>query len=259
MSHVETSVQGHILDIQIRRAEKFNALSLEMYHDLCRALAELDNNPQLRVAVLHAEGKHFTAGVELDEWASHFGSGQGFPFQEGGVDIFGLTGPRRRKPVVQAVQGYCFTWGVEMMLNMEVRIAADDTQFAMLEVQRGLYPCGGATLRLPQQMGWANSQRYLLTGERWSAAEAYRLGLVQEVVPPGQQYDAAMKVAETIARAAPLAVEGVMKAVHFAARHSESEAIEQMFADLVPVMQSEDAAEGIQSFVERREAVFKGS
>lgn len=258
MSYVETTVNGHILGIHIRRAEKFNALSLEMYHDLCRAFAELDDNPQLRVAVLHAEGNHFTAGVELDEWASHFGSGEGFPFQAGGVDIFGLTGPRRRKPVVQAVQGYCFTWGVEMMLNMEVRIAAEDTQFAMLEVQRGLYPCGGATLRLPQQMGWANAQRYLLTGERWSAEEAYRLGLVQEVVPVGLQYKAAMKVAETIARAAPLAVEGVMKAVHFAAHHSESEAVEQMFTDLVPIMQSEDAAEGIQSFVERREAIFKG-
>jgi enoyl-CoA hydratase len=258
MSHVETSIQGHILDIQIRRPEKLNALSVEMYHDLCGVLAELDGNPQLRVAVLHAEGKHFTAGVELDEWAPHFGSGQGFPLKESGIDIFGLVGPRRRKPVVQAVQGYCFTWGVEMMLNMDIRIAADDTQFAMLEVQRGLYPCGGATIRLPQQMGRANAQRYLLTGERWSAAEAYRLGLVQEVVPAGQQHEAAMKVAESIARAAPLAVEGVIKAVHFAAHHPETEAVEQMFTDLVPVMQSEDASEGIQSFIERREAVFKG-
>ena len=258
MSAIETSIQGHVLDIQIRRPEKFNALSLELYHELCGALAELDDNPQLRVAVLHAEGKHFTAGVELDEWAPHFESGQGFPLKEGGIDIFGLAGPRRRKPVVQAIQGYCFTWGVEMMLNMEVRIAADDTQFAMLEVQRGLYPCGGATIRLPQQMGWANAQRYLLTGERWSAAEAFRLGLVQEVVTVGQQHEAAMKVAEAIARAAPLAVEGVIKAVHFAAHHSEARAVEQIFADLVPVMRSEDAAEGIQSFMERREAVFKG-
>ena len=259
MSYVEISIQGHILDIHVRRPEKLNALSVEMYHDLCLALAQLDANPELRVAVLHAEGRHFTAGVELDEWAPHFGSGRGFPLQDNGIDIFGLAGPRRRKPVVQAVQGYCFTWGVEMMLNMEIRIAAEDTQFAMLEVQRGLYPCGGATIRLPQQMGFANAHRYLLTGERWSAAEAYRLGLVQEVVAAGQQYDAAMKVADSIARAAPLAVQGVIKAVHYASHHPEAEAVEQMFADLGPVMQSEDAAEGVQSFIERRGAVFKGS
>ncbi len=258
MSQVETSIEGHILDICIRRPEKLNALSVEMFHELCLALAELNNNPLLRVAVLHADGKHFTAGVELDEWAPYFRSGKGFPITDGGIDIFGLVGPRRRKPVVQAVQGYCFTWGIEMMLNMEVRIAAEDTQFAMLEVQRGLYPCGGATIRLPRQMGWANAQRYLLTGERWSASESYRLGLVQAVVPVGQQYEVAMEVADSIARAAPLAVEGVMKAVHFAAHHAEPQAVEQMFSDLVPVMQSEDAAEGIQSFLERREAVFKG-
>jgi enoyl-CoA hydratase/carnithine racemase len=258
MSYVETTVLGHVLDIQIRRPDKLNALSLCMYHDLCAALAELDRQPELRVGLIHAEGRHFTAGIELDQWSPYFRSGRGFPLEEGKVDVFGLSGPQRRKPVVMAVQGYCFTWGVEMMLNMDVRIAADDTQFAMLEVQRGLYPCGGATLRLPQQMGWANAQRVLLTGERWSAAESHRLGLVQEVVPAGSQYQAAMAVAEAIARAAPLAVQGVRKAVQFAAGHSEAEAVAQMFKDLVPVLESEDAAEGLRSFLERREAVFKG-
>ena len=258
MQQVETSVTGSILEIRINRPEKLNALSVQMYHELCRALAELDANPDLRVAVLWADGKHFTAGVELDQWSPHFGSGKGFPLEEGAVDIFGLSGPRRRKPVVQAVQGYCFTWGVEMMLNMDIRVAANDTQFAMLEVQRGLYPCGGATLRLPEQMGRGNAQRYLLTGERWSAEESYRLGLVQEIVPPGRQVKAAMAIAESIARAAPLAVQGVKKAVEFAAAHPDAEAVEQRFSDLVPVMQSEDAAEGLQSFLERREAVFTG-
>jgi enoyl-CoA hydratase/carnithine racemase len=258
MSYVETAVRGHILDIQIRRPDKLNALSVCMYHDLCAALAELDREPGLRVGLIHAEGRHFTAGIELDQWSPYFRSGKGFPLEEGKVDVFGLTGPRRRKPVVQAVQGYCFTWGVEMMLNMDVRIAADDTQFAMLEVQRGLYPCGGATLRLPQQMGWSNAQRVLLTGERWSAAESHRLGLVQEVVPAGRQYEAAMELAEAIARAAPLAVQGVRKAVQYAADHSREQAVAQMFEDLVPVLESEDAAEGLQSFLQRREAVFKG-
>ncbi len=258
MQQVETAVHDGILEIRINRPAKLNALSVQMYHELCSALGELDSNPELRVAVLHAEGKHFTAGVELDEWSPHFSSGRGFPLQEGGVDVFGLSGPKRRKPVVQAVQGYCFTWGVEMMLNMDIRVAAEDTQFAMLEVQRGLYPCGGATIRLPQQMGRANAQRYLLTGERWSASESYRLGLVQELVAPGKQLEAAMTIAESIARAAPLAVLGVIKAVDYAAHNPEQQAVKQMFEDLVPVMQSEDAAEGLQSFIERREARFTG-
>lgn len=258
MSFIETHTHGAILEIRINRPEKLNALSVAMYHDIGRALAELENDSALRVAVVCAEGKHFTAGVELDQWAPHFRSGEGFPLGEGEVDLFALAGPRRTKPVVMAVQGYCFTWGVEMMLATEVRVAATDTQFAMLEVQRGLYPCGGATLRLPQQMGWANAQRYLLTGDRWSAEEAYRTGLVQTLVAPGTQRDAAMQTAEGIAKAAPLAVQAVLKATHFAQHHPQSEAVQQMFRDLVPVMSSEDAAEGVQSFLERREAVFKG-
>lgn len=258
MSLIETHTHGAILEIRINRPEKLNALSVAMYHDIGQALAELENDSALRVAVVCAEGKHFTAGVELDQWAPHFRSGEGFPLGEGEIDLFGLAGPPRTKPVVMAVQGYCFTWGVEMMLATEVRVAAKDTQFAMLEVQRGLYPCGGATLRLPQQMGWANAQRYLLTGDRWSAEEAYRTGLVQTVVAPGTQRDAAMEIAERIAKAAPLAVQAVLKATHFAQHHPQPEAIQQMFRDLVPVMNSEDAAEGVQSFLERREAVFKG-
>src|SRR3546814_2805024 len=98
------------------------------------------------------------------------------------------------------------------MLNTDVRVVAEDTQFAMLEVKRGIYPCGGATLRLPQQMGWANAQRYLLTGDQWTAAESHRLGLVQEVVPVGEQYAKAREIAERIARAAPLGVQAVLKA-----------------------------------------------
>ena len=166
MSYILCQRHGAILEVRIQRPEKLNALSVAMYHDIGRALAELERDDALRVAVVSAEGKHFTAGVELDQWAPYFRSGEGFPLADGEIDLFGLAGPRRRKPVVMAVQGYCFTWGVEMLLATEVRVAAEDTQFAMLEVQRGLYPCGGATLRLPQQMGWANAQRYLLTGDR---------------------------------------------------------------------------------------------
>lgn len=257
-SYVETRQEGHVLEIKVNRPEKHNALSPEMFSGLAQAYGELHRNPDLRVAILHAEGKHFTSGIELDKWAPVFASGQGFSTQEGEIDPFGLQGERHRKPVIMATQGNCFTWGVEIMLNTEIRVAADDARFAMLEVKRGIFPCGGATLRLPQQMGWANAQRFLLTGDAWSAQEAYRLGLVQEVVPAGQQLDKAREIADKIAKAAPLGVQGVIKSTRLAWNEGEAEALKHLFVDMMPVMRSEDAAEGVRSFMERREAVFKG-
>ncbi|RZL02753.1 MAG: crotonase/enoyl-CoA hydratase family protein [Rubrivivax sp.] len=257
-SFIETTQNGHILEIRVNRPEKHNALSPEMYSDIAKAYGELSRNPDLRVALLHAEGKHFTSGVELDKFAPIFGNGKGFEIGEGEIDPFGLQGPRHNKPVVMAVQGNCFTWGVEILLNTEVRVAAEDTRFAMLEVKRGIFPCAGATLRLPQQMGWGHAQRYLLTGDFWYAELALRTGLVQEVVPAGQQLAKAREIAEQIAKAAPLGVQNVLKSARMAWNEGEAEAAKHLFKDLLPVMQSEDAAEGIRSFIERRDAVFQG-
>lgn len=259
MSYIETTVDGHILDIRINRPDKLNALSPEMYTDLALALGRLDCEADLRVGLIHAEGKHFSSGIELDRWAPIFARGGGFPRPEAGIDLFALSGPRCRKPLVMAVQGYCFTWAVEVMLTTDVRVASEDARFAMLEVKRGIYPCGGATLRLPAQMGWANAQRYLLTGEQWSAAEAHRTGLIQQVVAVGEQYRAARVISESIAAAAPLGVVAILKSSRLAMTQGEIEAATKVFDDMPTVMASEDASEGVRSFLERRSAVFKGS
>lgn len=258
MSHIQTTAQDGVFEICVARAAKLNALSPDMYRDLCLALGHLDRDPALRVGLIVAEGKHFTAGIELDLWAPIFAVGGGFPVPEGGIDLFALSGPRCGKPLVMATQGYCYTWGVEMMLTTDVRIAADDTRFAMLEVKRGIYPCGGATLRLPQQMGWANAQRHLLTGEAWTAAEAYRTGLVQEVVAAGEQLEAARRAAAQIAAAAPLGVQAVLRSSRLAQVEGETVAARRVFDDLPAIMASEDAQEGVRSFLERRAAVFRG-
>jgi enoyl-CoA hydratase/carnithine racemase len=258
MSHIETTVDGHVLEIRINRPEKMNAFSPAMYDDLARALGRLDREPDLRVGLVHAEGKHFSAGIELDLWAPILGKGNGFPVPDGGIDVFALHGPRCSKPVIMAVQGYCYTWGVEFMLTTDVRIAADDTKFAMLEVKRGIYPCGGATLRLPAQMGWANAQRYLLTGDTWGAAEAHRTGLVQEVVPTGEQLSVARNIASRMAAAAPLGVRAILKATRMTHLEGEAVAARHVFDDMPAVMGSEDAREGVRSFMERRNAVFSG-
>jgi enoyl-CoA hydratase/carnithine racemase len=159
---------------------------------------------------------------------------------------------------VIAVQGYCYTWGVEILLNCEIRVAASDTKFAMLEVRRGIYPCGGATMRLPGQAGWSNAMRHLLTGDTWTAEDSLRWGLVQEIVAPGEQYAKAREIAVKIASAAPLGVQAVLKSSRLARLEGEAAAAAVLFRDLMPILKSEDAREGVQSFLERREARFTG-
>ncbi|MEE4277920.1 MAG: crotonase/enoyl-CoA hydratase family protein [Halieaceae bacterium] len=258
MPQVDVRSDKHILHLHIVRPEKYNALSLDMYAELGEGLARLNTDPELRVAVVSAEGKHFSAGVELDQWAPHFGNGKGWPVRDGLIDPMGVNGPRHSKPMVMAVQGYCFTWGVEMLLNSEIRIAASDTKFQMLEVQRGLFPCGGASFRLPREIGWSNAQRVLLTGDRWDAEQALRWGMIQEVTEVGQQIDRALELAEAVAAGAPLAVQALLEAGRYAEGDDRADLSRQIFSTLKPVMESEDAAEGVQSFLERRQAVFSG-
>lgn len=174
------------------------------------------------------------------------------------IDPFSMSGPRLSKPLVIAVQGRCYTWGWELLLNSDLRVAASDTRFAMIEVRRGLYACGGATLRLPREIGWANAQRYLLTGDELGAEDAYRLGLVQQLCAPGEQFDAALALARRVATVAPLGVQGSLRSSRMCVLEGEAAAIAPTFRGMAEVMRSEDAAEGMRSFVERREAVFSG-
>ncbi|MAP32177.1 MAG: enoyl-CoA hydratase [Marinobacter sp.] len=258
MPLVNVEKQGHILKIGLNRPEKMNAMNRAMYHEIAAAYYQLQNDPELRVAVMYAEGDHFTSGLQLDDWAGVFANGKGIEPGEGELDPFDITGDSLTKPVVFAAQGICFTCGVEMMLNTDIRVAAKGTRFAQLEVKRGIFACGGATIRLQREIGWGNAQRYLLTGDEWTAEQAYQWGLIQELVEPGEQLNKAMEIAEKIAKAAPLGVQGSLKSSKIAVSEGQEAAKERMFPELRPVMASEDVKEGIQSFLERREAVFKG-
>ncbi len=255
---IEVEARDHLLLMGVRRPQKMNALSREMYRDLARAMYRLEHDPDLWVGVIWAEGPHFTSGVDLNDWAEAFASGTPFPIGEDELDPFGISGPRLSKPLVIAAQGRCYTWGWELLLNTELRVAARDTRFAMLEVRRGFYACGGATLRLPMEIGWGNSQRYLLTGDELGAEEAYRLGMVQELCEPGTQLEAALALAHRVAKAAPLGVQGSLRSSRLRLLEGEAAAVGPMFRGMAAVMKSQDAAEGVRSFVERREAVFKG-
>lgn len=258
MSYIEVEVKGAILMIKVNRPEKMNALTVDMYHEIAKAYYRLEHDEQLRVAVFYAEGDNFSAGLELTDWIAPFSKGSLPSLPEQAIDPFALSGPRLTKPVIMAVQGYSYTWVVEMMLNTDIRVAADNARFAQLEVQRGLFACGGATIRLQREIGWANAQRYLLTGDEWSAEEAYRMGMIQELCAPGEQLAKALELAEKISKAAPLAVRGSLMSSRKARLEGEEAAAQNLFPSLQTVMQSEDMKEGIQSFIERRDAVFVG-
>ena len=246
----------HLLLIGLNRVNKRNSFTTGMIAELAAAYGELERDPDAWVGVLFAHGDHFTAGLDLAQVAPTL-NGHGLTFAEGSLDPWGTTGPVRTKPLVAAAQGWCLTLGIELLLAADVRVAAKGTRFAQIEIQRGIYPFGGATVRLPQAAGWGNAMRWLLTGDEFDAAEAYRIGLVQEVVPAGQQVDRAIELAGRIAAQAPLGVRATLASVR-AGLNDPTAALSRLAADLQPLLISADAAEGVRSFVQRRKAVFTG-
>jgi enoyl-CoA hydratase/carnithine racemase len=249
--------RGHVLVMGLDRAAKRNAFDLPLWDSLCRAYAQLERDDELRVGVLHAHGDHFTGGVDLVQWSARFASGK-WEAVEGGLDPLGLYGERGRKPIVAAVQGTCLTIGIELLLATDLRVAAASAKFAQIEIKRGIYPVGGATLRFPRECGWANAMRWLLTGDEFDAAEALRIGLVQEVVPHGEQLARAIALAEVIAAQAPLGVYATLASSRAALAAAEHAAAMRLMPDLEPIMKSSDVQEGVRSFVERRAAKFTG-
>lgn len=256
---VTTERHGHILVITIDRPEKYNGFTPEMSVQLAQAYTALEDDDDLRVGVLCAAGRHFTAGLDLPRWADIMKAGKPLTPPEL-VDPFDLKPGRRRrsKPIVSAVKGICFTAGIELMLAGDIVVAADDCRFSQLEVKRGIYPTGGATVRMPDRAGIGNAMLYLLTGDEFDSATALRLGFVQKVVPAGSELDEAMAIAGRIAAVAPLAVRETIRSVRLAVEKGPAAAIAEFDERQAILAASEDAAEGVRSFVERRPAKFTG-
>lgn len=254
---VTTRRDGNLFLIGIDRPKKLNGFSLKMYRELIEAYGAMEMDPGARVGVLYALGANFTAGLQLDQFAPLMAKGESAA-PPGSIDPFSLREPMRAKPVVCAVQGICFTLGIELMLAQDIVIAADDCRFAQIEVKRGIMPTGGATLRFVERAGWGNAQRYLLTGDEFGPAEALRLGFVQEVVPAGQQFERAVALARTIAEQAPLAVRASLASSRRYLEKGPAGIKEEMEAVQRKLALTEDAAEGLRSFTERRKANFKG-
>lgn len=257
-NRVTVDRRGPLLLIGLNRPEKRNAADLAMLEQLALAYGELDRDPALRVGVVHAHGEHFTAGLDLGDLAPRIGPEGLRMVPEGGINPWGTEGAQVSKPVVLAVQGTCLTLGIELALASDVVIAADDTVFAQLEVARAILPFGGATTRFAARAGWGDAMRWMLTGDRFDAAEAHRMGLVQEVVPSGAQLDRALELAERIAAQAPLAVQATLANARLADREGPAAAEARLQGELVRLMQTDDARIGLEAFMTRTTPQFTG-
>ena len=256
---VTVEQDGHVLLMGINRPEVYNAFDLATIGQLGEAYARLGRDPDLWVGVLSHHGRHFSAGLALDEVGPAVAErGPAALAGAGPYDPFGVWRDPVPKPVVMAVGGVSFTLSIELALASDVVVCADDVRFRQMEVARGIMPFGGATFRAPAQLGWGNAMKMMLTGAEFGAQEALRIGLVQEVVPAGTQAARAREIADLIAAQAPLAVQASLANARCAVADGPEAAAFQI-RDLLPtLMASQDAAEGVASFVERREARFTG-
>jgi enoyl-CoA hydratase/carnithine racemase len=254
---VKTEQRGHVLLIGIDRPEKRNGFTPRIFSQLAAAYSQLERTPELRCGVLYAEGDHFTAGLDMPKIV---------PLRRAGiplippaeVDPFNLREPLRTKPMLVALKGICFTVAIELMLAADIAIAAENCRFSQLEVKRGIMPGCGATFRMAERAGWGNAMQVLLTGDEFSAQDALRFNFVQEVVPVGKELPRALELAERIARQAPLAVQATMQNGRIAMTQGWKAAYEQIASTQQRLYSSEDAGEGVQSFLEKREARFVG-
>jgi enoyl-CoA hydratase len=247
----------HVLVLGLNRPSKLNAFSLTMLRELSEAYTAYEADPELRCLLLCAHGDHFTTGLDLAEVGPAVASGQEL-FPPGGVDPLDLMDPRRKKPVVTAVHGWCITIGVELCLASDIRVAAMGTRFKQMEVQRGIMPFGGGTLRWPQVAGWGDAMRWLLTGDELDATEAHRLGLVQEVVEAELLRERALRIAQRVAAQAPLAVQATRESARLAVERGHAEAKAALMEQARGLFASADAREGVMSFIQRRPAKFQG-
>lgn len=252
---IRTETHDRVLQIIIDNPTKKNAFSPAMMDQLSDALTELHNNDDLWVGLLTAEGADFTAGLDMPKFFGPLAEKR--TVKEGAVDVFGMQ-KRCRKPIVTAVQGIVYTVGVELMLAGDIVIAADNARFCQMEAKRGIAPMGGAHFRYLTRAGWGNAMYHLLLCDKFNAARAKEIGLVQEVVPVDQLKERARAVATAIARNAPLGIQVTKEAALKYIEHGETAAVAYLPAIRDRVLGSADAREGIQSFIERRKANFQG-
>jgi enoyl-CoA hydratase/carnithine racemase len=244
--------------LTINRPDVMNALHPPASVEMSQAWDDFAADPEVWVAIVTGAGERaFSAGMDLRYRAQNEGERIAMPDSGFG----GLTNPRKRqinKPIIAAVNGYALGGGLELAMACDIIIASDTAQLGLPEAKRGILPGAGGMHRLPRQIPYRIALGYMLTGRNIPADEAYRWGLVNEVVPPADLMDTARKWAQEILECAPLSVRAIKQAASMGLDMSLEEAYKTRFPAQEAMQGSEDSREGPRAFAERRKPLWQG-
>lgn len=256
--------KGHVMIVTLNRPEAKNALSPQMLLGMYKAWRLLDEDDDLRCAVLTGKGDTFCAGMDLKFGPDGGPDADEFLALMGEVpDVHWQSLLRHNvpgKPIILGVEGYALAGGTEILQGTDIRVAAEDAVFGVTECKRGLFPLGGSTIRLRRQIPYALAAEILLLGRHVSAQEALEWGLVNRVVPKGEALKVAIEIAEEIAEQnAPLSIKAITKSLRENQHNlSEQEALDNELKIGEPIFGTKDAKEGMKAFKEKRPANFTG-
>ena len=249
MSFVNIDLQGAVAVLTIDRPKALNALNPEVLADLKAAFESIDQNAVRCVVLTGAGDKSFVAGADIGSMST-MTKAEGEAFGKLGNDIF-LMIENFPLPVIAAVNGFALGGGCELAMSCDIRICSDNAMFGQPEVGLGITPGFGGTQRLARLVGMGMAKQMLYTARNIDAGEALRIGLVNAVVPQADLMDAALKMANSIAKNAPIAVRGCKKAVNEGVQVSIDKGVEieeKIFGDC---FETHDQVEGMACFLSR--------
>ena len=255
MSMIKVIREAPIATVQLDRPEVLNALSEELMDELVAALETLDNEAEIRCIVLTGNEKAFAAGADIKQ---SFVDATPASMLEHDLTTRWERVRRIRKPIIAAVSGYCLGGGCELAMTCDIIVASETAQFGQPEVNLGIIPGAGGTQRLTRAIGKYRAMEIILTGRRVKADEAKAIGLAAQVYPAASWLDDAKALARTIAEKPPIAVRLATEAIDLAWNSTLDAGLEFERKAFYLLFSTEDKKEGVEAFMNKRRAVFKG-